>query len=342
MQTLNQTILLKKCFGNLNNRHMKMEKFKIFLLVGLVAIAATGCLEDKDFEDGKIQSVDNHGQGQGMISTAVTAQSSDQFLAEAVDASATSTTIKLIPVVITSADPATRDIHVTMVPALDTLDSYNTTNGTNYVMPGGPGTPAFTLIDNGVVTIKAGQTVGYLQIQTATADYFGSTQYAFAYRISSVQEGNPISGNNNFGIVAVIPKNAYDGNYGYGPGKVERYTGGVLNTGDPLMGPFNALPDAPLVTTGLHTLAFVPLWADGGGIGGIGPSVTLTVDAVAQTDGTFNVTVTDPAAAGPMKNIPGEVNNYNPATKTFTLAFTWGTANVRKIWTKLVYKGPRS
>lgn len=321
---------------------MKALNFKSFFTFAITAIVAVGCLKDSDFESGKIQSVDNHGQDQNMISTAVTTGSSDQFLANAVDASTTPVVINVIPVVITSAGPATHDIHVTMVPALDTLASYNAANGTNYVMPGAPGTPAFTLVDDGVVTIKAGQTVGYLQIQTTTADYFGSTQYAFAYRISSVQEGNPISGNNNFGIVAIIPKNAYDGVYSYGPGKVERYTAGVINSGDALMGPFDSLPDAPLVTTGLHTLAFVPLWTSGGGIAGIGSNVTLTVDAAAQPDGTFNVTVTDAVALGPMKNIPGEVNNYNPNTKTFTLAFTWGTANVRKIWTKLAYKKPRS
>jgi hypothetical protein len=191
---------------------MKNINFKSFFTVTLMALAVMGCA-DKDFEDGKIQSVDNHGVDQNMISTAVTAASSSQFFAYAVDASASEAEYSLIPVVITSANPTSHDIHVTLVPALDTLDSYNTANGTSYVMPGDPGTPAFTLVDNGVVTIPAGKSVGYLKIKTTSADYFGSTSYAFAYRIASVKEGNPISGNNNFGIVALIPKNKYDGLY---------------------------------------------------------------------------------------------------------------------------------
>src|SRR5439155_176237 len=83
-----------------------------------------------------------------------------------------------------------------------------------YVMPGATGTPAFTLANDGIVTIPAGKTVGYLSINTASADYFGATSYAFAYQIESVQEsGYPISGNNYAGIVAIIPKNKYDGKY---------------------------------------------------------------------------------------------------------------------------------
>jgi hypothetical protein len=208
---------------------MRKINYKLLVVIGFIASTTVGCLKDMDFENGKFQSVDNHGHDQNMISTAVTTSSSDQFLAQAVDASSTATAVNLIPVVVTSAQPASHDIHVTMEPAPEVLATFNSNTFDEfdpqtgkvtvahpelyYVMPGSSGTPAFTLVDDGVVTIKAGQTVGYLQIQTATADYFGETQYAYSYKISSVQEGNPVSGNNNFGIVAIIPKNKYDGKY---------------------------------------------------------------------------------------------------------------------------------
>ncbi len=133
----------------------------------------------------------------------------------AVDASANQVEYNLILVTLSSlSGPAAQDIHVTMVPALDSLTSYNNANGTDYVMPGNPGTPAFTLVDGGVVTIPKGSNIGYLKLKTTSADYFGTTNYAFAYRISGVQEsGYTVSSNNGYNITPFLAKNPYDGVY---------------------------------------------------------------------------------------------------------------------------------
>ncbi|HEY9005933.1 MAG TPA: DUF1735 domain-containing protein [Ohtaekwangia sp.] len=319
---------------------MKKISINYFFAGALLLLGVAGC-KDEDFENGKIQSVDNQGHDQNMISTAVTATSNSEFIAYSVDASTTESEIQLIPVVLTAKGTASQDIHVKFVPALDSLESYNVANKTAYIMPGGEGTPAFTLLDDGVATIPKGSSVGYLKIKTVTNDYFGDDQYAFAYKIESVQEsGYSISGNHNFGIAAVIPKNDYDGLYLYGPGKIERFTAGTPNTNDPLQGDFDSLDDAPLVTTGKYSLLFKPIWADNsGGVGGI-DGTTITIDPVAQADGTHLVTMSSKSNPSLM-NMPGQVNKYDPKTKTFLLAFTWGTANKRNLWTKLTFKEPR-
>jgi hypothetical protein len=320
---------------------MKNINMRYFFAIAFFTLVVVSC-KDEDFEDGTFQSVDNHGKDQNIISTAVTATSNSEFLANAVVPTTETSVINLIPVVLTAKDPASQDIHVTFVAAPDSLDSYNEANETEYIMPGGAGTPAFTLVDGGVVTIPKGSSVGYLKIQTVTNDYFGDDQYAFAYKISSVQEpGYTISGNHNFGIVAVIPKNEYDGIYHYGPGKVERFTAGAPNPPtDLLQGEFTELDDAPLVTTGKYKLGFQPIWADNsGGVGGI-DGTYITIDPVVQANGKQLVTMASKGNPS-LKNIPGEPNDYDPATKTFRLAFMWGTANQRTIRTQLKYLKPR-
>lgn len=150
-----------------------------------------------------------------IISTAINSDGVWEATPLAVEASASEVEYNLILITLSSpAGAATQDIHVTMVPALDSLSNYNDANETNYVMPGGTGTPAFTLVDDGVVTIPKGSSVGYLKIKTTSANYFGSTNYAFAYRISSVQEpGYSISANNGYNITPFLAKNPYDGVY---------------------------------------------------------------------------------------------------------------------------------
>jgi len=187
-----------------------------------------GCT-DSLYDSYQIQAVDSHGNAGKVISTAVTAAGGSEFFAYAVDASTSQAEYNMIPVALNAADVASQDIHVTMVPDPESLAAYNSAtfdefndDGTvdvahpelYYVMPGGSGTPAFTLEDNGVVTIPKGSSIGYLKIKSTSADYFGATQYAYSYKISNVQEpGFVISGNHYWGIVALIPKNKYDGLY---------------------------------------------------------------------------------------------------------------------------------
>lgn len=150
-----------------------------------------------------------------LISTAINSDGFWEITPLAVDASASEGEYDLVLVTLSSASGvAGQDVHVTMVPALDSLTSYNNANGTSFVMPGNPGTPVFTLVDNGVVTIPKGAAYGYLKIKTTPNNYFGSTNYAFSYRISSVQEaGYTVSTNNAYSIVPFVAKNKWDAKY---------------------------------------------------------------------------------------------------------------------------------
>lgn len=293
---------------------------KYFFVSALLLFGVMGC-KDEDFENGKIQSVDNKGNNQNIISTAVTATSNSEFLANAVDASTDESEINLIPVVLNSNIAASQDIHVKFVTALDSLESYNTRKETNYIMPGDVGTPAFTLVDDGLVTIPKGSYVGYLKIKTVTNDYFGDTQYAFAYKIESVQEpGYTISGNHNFGIVAVIPKNAYDGLY-RAKGKLEGHPSAS--------GPID-FAGFKMVTSGQFTIVFNAVY---GKTGIFGVEVEATVDPATNL---VSLKETDNSSAALAFSDP--TNHYDPATKTFFLKFGWGT---RVETLTLTYTGAR-
>jgi len=303
-----------------------MKKINIkYLVAGALLAAMVVSCKDKDFDDFKIQADDAHGTTQKIISTAVTATGNSEFLADAVVPSSESEEINLIPVVFNSKDLASQDIHVKMVLALDSLDSYNAANETEYVYPSGVGAPAFTLIDDGIVTIPKGSSVGYLKIKTATADYFGDTQYAFPFRIESVQEpGYTISGNHNFGIVAVIPKNKYDGKYDL---TIETDGWSAYGISDNLPGDYGTVA---LVTTGLNSCIFGNLVAGGNGepgfttgnasktsFGATGPVYTfdsnnklISVVNSVPDDGRGRAFALNPAA------LPTE-NLYDPDTKTF-------------------------
>jgi len=250
---------------------MKKINIKLILASALLMVFA-GC-KDSDFDSYKIQSVDSHGNGGSIISTAVTAAGGSEFFAYAVDASTSEAEYKMIPVALNAADVAPQDIHVTMVPDPESLAEFNSANfdefnddGTlalahpelYYVMPGASGTPAFTLVDNGVVTIPKGSSIGYLKIKTTSANYFGATQYAYSYKISSVQEsGYILSGNHYWGIVALIPKNKYDGLYSLNLTTIGWSAYGIS---DNLPGDYGTVA---MITTGLTSCLFGNLVAGG-------------------------------------------------------------------------------
>jgi hypothetical protein len=76
------------------------------------------------------------------------------------------------------------------------------------------------------------------------------------------------------------------------------------------------------------------LWANGTAIGGI-DNTYLTVDPVTNL-------VTMASSNATLKNTVGKVNKYDPAAKTFTLAFDWGTPpDTRVVTMTLTYTGPR-
>jgi hypothetical protein len=77
-------------------------------------------------------------------------------------------------------------------------------------------------------------------------------------------------------------------------------------------------------TSGATAVTMSPnqLWANGGGVGGIG-AWTITVDESGTPP--YKITVTDPVAVN-WKMDPDYPNRYDPATKTFYFKVNWGAA----------------
>ncbi len=242
---------------------------------------------------------------------------------------------------------------MTVVIKLDTamVTAYNAANGTNYIkLPNawftgtannpkvGGETGTFTM------TFKPGEFAKNLEILIPNATLFDpSSAYAVGLTIMSVDADGKISASKSK-VIGIGAKNAYDGVYSYVSGLVTRYTAPGVPQGDALSGPLGPVnPDISLITTGAYTVA-VPIagtagtftWSGGAsGVAGI-DGVTLTVNPATNL-----VTVVS-AGNATLTNWAGHNNDYNPATKTFRLAFRWNpTANVREYEVILKYNGPR-
>ncbi|MBS1489412.1 MAG: DUF1735 domain-containing protein [Bacteroidetes bacterium] len=260
-----------------------------------------------------------------VVSVAINSLGTWQPTPTAVDASSTSGTYPIVLVVLsTPAGGAPQDIHVTMVPAADSLASFNTATGNSYVMPGGPGTPAFTLVNNGVVTIPKGKTYGYLQIQTTPNDYFGSTPYAFAYRIASVQEtGYIISAKNGYAVTPFVTKNKYDAEYSV--------TGTLVDNASPGINGACSYPmDVNLVTQNATTVwlydkaipGYYHTICSGGSLSYYGNAgLSITFDSNDNVVSVANIYVDVPSRNRQFQLDPSGVNKFDPVTKTLKIKY---------------------
>lgn len=165
-------------------------------------------------------------------------------------------------------------------------------------------------------------------------------KYALAFTIGNTG-GATVSASTKKEITVLFTiLNQYDGVYRFQEvSQFNRYTNGVLNTGDALMGTLVGVADRAFTTIDGNTLTWTPLWATGGGVGGV-DNFRLYVDPV-----TFKTTMTALGNAT-LKNSPGKPNYYDPATKTFYLNFEWGGGsapggNGRDMSVVLKYVGKR-
>jgi hypothetical protein len=189
-----------------------MKNIQSIFLAAVVFTAlfsVTGCLKDKGYNNGSIQSVHNLGADIKPIEIKLTATNSTNFLIAAIDNSTNDTTIDLVPINLATANTAEQDIHVTVELDSSLVSAYNDANGRADSIP----PDSIYSIINPVVTIAKGSNTGYLQIKFKPSDLIGKS-YTLGFRIASVQEsGYTISGNLNTGIVALLIKNKYDGTY---------------------------------------------------------------------------------------------------------------------------------
>jgi hypothetical protein len=299
------------------------------LAVILSAVFAS-CLKDDAFDNHEIQSVRPDGP-QNAVYVGLTATSNSNHLQLAFDNSDADTTFNAVPILL-AGGTAPQDIQVTLAYDPAILGDYNTANGT---MHEEAPTSLYSVLNQGdsvngyVVTIPKGQTTGYLQLKLKPSDFLGY-DYALGLKIVSVTSGYIISSNFNTGILAIGVKNEWDGVYDY--------KGYALRAGDATLTGYFSGKTMDLITKGTNSVAFgsLALWGDGNSGIGIGNPL-LTIDNSSAPP--YPVTVTSDAGA---YNLPGYNSRYDPTTKTFYIAFTWGAGPAaRQSIDTLTYTGPR-
>ncbi len=297
---------------------MKIQFIKFpQILVLLLSVAVTSCLKDKAFESGTIQSGSGgSGADVKVVTLGITVSDTTNFLQAAYPLGTNDTTVNLVPVELGGLSDASQDIHVTIAVNDQLVNDYNDANGTAYTNPG-----ANVTIVNNVVTIPKGGRTGYLQIKFKPNDLLNG-DFAYGFVITSVAEAGYTIGNLDHGIVAIGPKNPYDGVY-KSSGVFTHPAFGVL-TWD-----FSKGLTQTLVTTGLNSVSTTPIAATGVNFG-------VVFDITVNPDNTlvevFNGVTT------PTPNS----DHYDPATQTFYVSGSYvGGSGPRIYKATYVYKGPR-
>lgn len=181
------------------------------------------------------------------------------------------------------------------------------------------------------MTFKPGEFAKDLEILIPNATLLDpSTTYAIGLSIQSVDADGKISASKSK-VIGIGAKNAYDGVYSIVSGLVTRYTAPGVPAGDALSGPLGpANPDVFLVTTAAAKCDVTGAaggvgftWATGGGIGGI-DGLSLAVNPAT------NLTTMASVLNTTLTNWAGKVNRYDPATRTFYLAFRWNPATTTR------------
>jgi hypothetical protein len=307
-----------------------MNKFIKFFALAVVAIGLSSCLKDKNIDDLKYGTVVNESK---IIEIPLAAKGFAlvyQNVPESID---------LVGVALAAAEVASEDIIVTL--SLDKsaalISGYNTDKGTSLVaLP----TSLYTLPGGLTVTIPKGSKEGILKLNMNPINLDPSTTYGLGLRIESVSKaGYIVSGNFATTVVRVAAKNKYDGVYAVKAGNVQRYSSPGVPTVDALNGSMAGNTDVTLTTVGGNTVLITGLkWGSGynSGIAGID-------NLQAEVDPATNLVTMKALGNATLKNMPGKVNKYDPATKTFTLNFDWNqTSTAREITgLTLVYKKAR-
>jgi Domain of unknown function (DUF1735) len=299
---------------------MKILFIRTALIVSIaISIIATGCLKDKAYDNGEIQSLRSTGAVPKVIEIKLTAGNTTNFESIAVANSNNDTTIGLIPVNLATSDPAQEDIKVTLTLNSTLVADYNTDNGTDYLIPSGS---MFTVLNAGVVTIPKGSHTGYLQIKFKPSDFLVGS-WAFGYTISSIDKpGYIISGNLQNGIVALGAKNIYDGHYKSSgvfvhpafPGNTWTFADGIFQD---------------LVTSGPNSVTTTP-------INTAAVSFGISLDITINPDNSLIEVLNGVTTPTP------NTDHYDPATKTFFVSGGYiGGTGPRKYNATLTYVGPR-
>jgi hypothetical protein len=172
-----------------------------------------------------------------------------------------------------------------------------------------------------------------------------SLLYGLGFRIMTADAGGKLSTQRVL-IVEVGAKNPYDGIYSVISGWVTRYTAPGVPAGDAISGDLTGNPDVYMVTTGAFRCNIPPVSTPGGlywANAAVNNSMVAGIDGLnATVDPSTNLVTMQSPSNATLTNWAGHINDYDPATKTFRLAFRWNpTSTVREYEIVLKYAGPR-
>lgn len=311
------------------------------LIVAALAVAFTGCLKDKGFDNHTygINDPDSQPPGVGFPRGAAAKYTVGIDLS-----SAPQTLNGVVYVNLEAGNPASSDVHITLVLNDALRVAYNTANSTNILqLPASAYSLALTL------TIPAGQRNAQVPIILPNTSVLDPNEtYGLGLTISSVDGGYKIAENLKNLLIEIGLKNKYDGVYNLK---------GVHNRA-PYLFPFETTVE--MWTTGPSSVAM--FWPDGGDFGqpiGTGPgaiswygpavSPNFQFDPITNLctgvsgmpanavtlDMVTNDQVADANPNGPI------VNRYEPGPKKMYLTFQYNGNDLRRFYDTLTYTGPR-
>lgn len=282
-------------------------KFLSFACTGMLAlVAGTGCLKDEAYDDHMANVViDKNGKVVEVMGPIIGSYG------QVLDFSTGDTTVKLVTVNLAADQPAPEDIQVTLVvdPAVIT-EFNNRTESTLTPLP-----PANYNFQSLQITIPKGQREASLNGKIVNPAFLETGKYALGLRIASTSPSYTISGNYGKQVIALRVKNKYHGLY---------HASGVFI--HPTAGSRDIDEDKELITVEPNSVQ-----ANLGDLGGAGYQMILTINA----DNTVSI-----AKFGATPNIDYQgPNTYDPATRTFTLNYSYnGAGGPRIVREKIVHK----
>ncbi len=283
--------------------------FKIYLMFFLGILSLVGCLKDKKFDSGQIQSVSSTNGVIPIISLGLAVNvvpsnpSVSQFLRIGVPNSNNDTIVSTIPVLYGPNSVAPMDIHVILGIKNALVDSFAVFNalnqqGDSLILP----TNLISFSDS-IVTIPKGSSIGYGSVKFNPSSIIGQDFGIGFYIKKVVESGFVISGNLNSAVLGVITKNPYDGLY--------KETGIFTRLG------VARKVESTYKTKSLNTLnanTVETVFADF-------DSSTL-IDITINADNTLTIV---PVGSTPPLT-PSGPNTYDPTTGTFTINQSYSSA----------------
>lgn len=281
-------------------------KYKTFISLMMAASLFTACLKKDEIPDlRKVAPVVEFPLGgPGLVKNTLSA-----FSNAIVDT--------VIAINIASPDPLNKDVNITVAKDDAAVTQYNNDHGSNFVA-----LPAnMLIIENPVVTIRAGYRVGKLRVRIRFDQFLPNNEYMLALAITDAP-GLVISGNFGKFLWAFVVKNSLEGNY-TGTGTIKLYNGPDIPSGIGTTRNFNRT----IVTSTVSATTIQAQIAD------LANLMNLTVNSI-----TNQVTVS-PAGSNSFAVVE---NNgpctYDPGTKTFTLNFKYinPSGNLREVTQTMV------